>query len=138
MPAETPEPGPRAKKTIFIVDDHPVLRRGLASLIETVPGLAVCGAAATAQAALEALSERQPDLLIVDLALEGSDGLRPGVAREMFRGRYDLSPTGHQHFDVSKDQRFAAIALDQAEDPESLHLIVNWDHDLDHLVSDLR
>jgi DNA-binding NarL/FixJ family response regulator len=75
MPAETPEPEPRAKKTIFIVDDHPVLRRGLASLIEIEPDLAVCGAAATAQAALEALSERQPDLLIVDLALEDSDGL---------------------------------------------------------------
>jgi DNA-binding NarL/FixJ family response regulator len=52
-----------------------VLRRGLASLIEIEPDLAVCGAAATAQAALEALSERQPDLLIVDLALEDSDGL---------------------------------------------------------------
>jgi DNA-binding NarL/FixJ family response regulator len=75
MPAETPEPEPRAKKTIFIVDDHPVLRRGLASLIEIEPDLAVCGAAATAQAALEALSERQPDLLIVDIALEGDDGL---------------------------------------------------------------
>jgi hypothetical protein len=56
----------------------------------------------------------------------------------MFRGRYDRSPTGHQHFDVSKDHRFAAIALDQAEDPETLHLIVNWDHDLDRLVSGAR
>jgi DNA-binding NarL/FixJ family response regulator len=76
MPAETPEPGPRAKKTIFIVDDHPVLRRGLASLIESEPDLAICGTAATNQAALNALSERQPDLLIVDVALlEGNDGL---------------------------------------------------------------
>ena len=32
--------------------------------------------------------------------LEGGDGLRPGSPREMFSGRYDLSPTGHQHFDV--------------------------------------
>ena len=69
------------------------------------------------------------------VALEGGDRLRPGTPREMFRGRYDASPTGHQHFDVSKDHRFAAIALDQAEDPEALHLILNWGPELDRLVA---
>ena len=41
------KPGPPARKTILIVDDHPVLRRGLAALIESEPDLAVCGEAAT-------------------------------------------------------------------------------------------
>ena len=76
MPATTPERGrPLKKTTILIVDDHPMLRRGLAALIESEPDLAVCAEAATCGAALEAIRERQPDLVIVDLALDGSDGL---------------------------------------------------------------
>lgn len=75
MPATLPDPGPPAKKAILIVDDHPMLRRGLASLIGSEPDLAVCGQAATCQAALKAIRESQPDLVIVDLALKNSDGL---------------------------------------------------------------
>jgi DNA-binding NarL/FixJ family response regulator len=61
------------KKKILIVDDHPVLRRGLASMIESEPDLAVCGEATTCQAALDAIQQSKPDLVIVDLGLEGSD-----------------------------------------------------------------
>jgi len=67
--------GFQGKQTIFIVDDHPVLRRGLTALIESEPDLAVCGEAATCRGALEAIHEHQPDLVIVDIALEGKDGL---------------------------------------------------------------
>ena len=67
--------GFQGKQTIFIVDDHPVLRRGLTALIESEPDLAVCGEAATCRGALEAIHEHQPDLVIVDIALEGQDGL---------------------------------------------------------------
>ncbi len=81
MPARLPEPDDPAKKTILIVDDHPVLRRGLASLIESEPDLAVYGEAATCEAALEAIVKSPPDLLIVDLMLERSDGL--DLVREM-------------------------------------------------------
>ncbi len=52
-----------------------MLRRGLASLIASEPDLAVCGEAATCQAALAAIREREPELVLVDLTLEGSDGL---------------------------------------------------------------
>jgi len=75
MPATTPEPGQPAKRKILIVDDHPVLRRGLAALIESEPDLAVCGEAATCRAALDAIRVCEPDLVIVDLVLEGCDGL---------------------------------------------------------------
>jgi len=64
-----------ARKTILIVDDHPMFRRGLASLIESEPDLAVCGQAGSSEAALQAAQQSQPDLLIVDLALGESDGL---------------------------------------------------------------
>ena len=75
MPATRPEPTHSARKKILIVDDHPVLRRGLAGLIESDPDLAVCATAATCQDALAAIRERRPDLVIVDLALGTGDGL---------------------------------------------------------------
>jgi DNA-binding NarL/FixJ family response regulator len=64
-----------AKKAILIVDDHPMLRRGLAALIESESDLVVCGEVASCAAALDAIREHLPDLVMVDLSLEGSDGL---------------------------------------------------------------
>ena len=62
-------------RAILIVDDHPMLRRGLAALIEGEPDLAVCGQAASCRDALRIIRQDKPDLAIVDLGLEGSDGL---------------------------------------------------------------
>jgi DNA-binding NarL/FixJ family response regulator len=75
MPVTILEPGDPAKRTILIVDDHPVLRRGLTALIDFEPDLIVCGEAATYPAALEAIQAHQPDLVIVDLELGKRDGL---------------------------------------------------------------
>src|SRR5271156_4681303 len=63
------------KKTVFIVDDHPLLRQGLALLIDREADLTVCGEAEEAQAALMAIGEKKPDILIVDISLNGPDGL---------------------------------------------------------------
>ena len=77
MPVTPPEAtgDPDQRRRILIVDDHPMLRRGLAALIESVPGLTVCGEAATRTAALEAIRANPPDLVIVDLMLGDSHGL---------------------------------------------------------------
>jgi len=64
-----------ARRMLLVVDDHPILRRGLTALIESEPGLAVCGAVGTRAAALNAIRESPPDLAIVDLALGDEDGL---------------------------------------------------------------
>jgi DNA-binding NarL/FixJ family response regulator len=63
------------KKTIFIVDDHPLLRQGLALMINREPDLMVCGEAEEAQAAMKAIAAKEPDILIVDISLNGPDGL---------------------------------------------------------------
>jgi DNA-binding NarL/FixJ family response regulator len=63
------------KRTVFIVDDHPLLRQGLALLINRENDLVVCGEAQEAQTAMQALSQYQPDILIVDISLNGPDGL---------------------------------------------------------------
>jgi DNA-binding NarL/FixJ family response regulator len=75
MPTPTAEPAGPATKTLFLVDDHPVLRRGLTALIESEPDLAVLGAVGTRVAALDSIRKCRPDLVIVDLALGDEDGL---------------------------------------------------------------
>jgi DNA-binding NarL/FixJ family response regulator len=75
MPTPTAEPAGPATKTLFLVDDHPVLRRGLTALIESEPDLAVLGVVGMRVAALDSIRKRRPDLVIVDLALGDEDGL---------------------------------------------------------------
>lgn len=59
---------------IFLVDDHPLLREGLAGLIDRQPGYKVCGEAETAAAALEGIAKVKPDAAIVDLSLREGSG----------------------------------------------------------------
>jgi DNA-binding NarL/FixJ family response regulator len=60
---------------IFIVDDHPMVREGMAARIASQDGLAVCGQAADAVEALAKIFAAEPDLVIVDLKLKGASGL---------------------------------------------------------------
>jgi DNA-binding NarL/FixJ family response regulator len=63
------------KKTVLVVDDHPLLRQGLALMINREPDLTVCGEAEEAQAAMKAIAAKKPDILIADISLNGPDGL---------------------------------------------------------------
>jgi DNA-binding NarL/FixJ family response regulator len=63
------------KKTVFLVDDHPIVRQGLTLLINQEPDLAVCGQAEEMYAALQAIQTSRPDIMIVDISLNGPDGL---------------------------------------------------------------
>ncbi|MBV9492076.1 MAG: response regulator transcription factor [Verrucomicrobia bacterium] len=62
-------------KRILIVDDHPMMREGLRALIGRERDLDVCGEAETASEALEAALRLRPDLVLVDIALPGRNGL---------------------------------------------------------------
>jgi len=73
--ANSPSAPRIAKKTVFVVDDHPLLRQGLALLINREPDLTVCGEAANTQDAMKAIAAKRPDILIVDISLNGPDGL---------------------------------------------------------------
>ena len=68
-------PSSVARSTIFIVDDHPIVRQGLALLINREPDLTVCGDAEEASSALRMIESLKPDLIIVDISLNGPDGL---------------------------------------------------------------
>ena len=63
------------KTRILVVDDHAIVRQGLIKLIETEFDLMVCSEAANADQALKAMAGQQYDLAIVDISLEGMNGL---------------------------------------------------------------
>lgn len=60
---------------VLIVDDHPVVRRGLAELISDEPDLEVCGEASDAPDALRQVETRRPDVVVVDISLQSGNGI---------------------------------------------------------------
>jgi DNA-binding NarL/FixJ family response regulator len=65
----------RRKRTVLIVDDHPIVRQGLAQLINQEKDLEVCGQAEDAYEALEAIRRLNPDLVITDISLKDTNGI---------------------------------------------------------------
>ena len=74
MTARPPDAS-RRKIRVLVVDDHPIVRQGLSQLINQEPDLMVCGQAEDARTALYAIDPSQPDILIVDVSLDGPDGI---------------------------------------------------------------
>ncbi|MDP6117249.1 MAG: response regulator transcription factor [Planctomycetota bacterium] len=64
-----------AEARILLVDDHPMLRHGLASYINQQEGLLVCGEAENLEQGLSRIESLDPGLVIVDITLRGSDGI---------------------------------------------------------------
>ena len=62
------------KATVLLVDDHPIVRQGLTQLINQEPDLGVCGHAEDAKSALHAIATCRPDIVILDISLNGPDG----------------------------------------------------------------
>jgi DNA-binding NarL/FixJ family response regulator len=68
---ESPLP-PRIR--IFVVEDHPLVRKGLWSLLNLQPNMQVCGEAVGVSSAKRGIPESHPDLALVDLGLEDGNG----------------------------------------------------------------
>ena len=64
--ATVAKPG-TAKKRVFLVDDHPIVRQGLAQLLNSEPDLEVCGQGEDTYQSLRAIREAKPDLCLVDV-----------------------------------------------------------------------
>jgi len=62
------------KKTILIVDDHPLVREGLVSILKPAAGYEVVGQAGNACSARKMVKELKPDLVLLDLALPDKRG----------------------------------------------------------------
>ncbi len=64
-----------ARKQVLVVDDHPVVRQGLRTLIDKTDDLQVCGEAETVYDALKLIERLKPDVAAVDISLGGESGL---------------------------------------------------------------
>jgi DNA-binding NarL/FixJ family response regulator len=87
---------------VVVVDDHPAFRAGLASLLDSVDGVQVVGAAADGAAGLEIVGELRPDVVLMDLNMPGVNGIE--ATRHLTE----------RHPDV------AVVALTMVEDDESV------------------
>jgi DNA-binding NarL/FixJ family response regulator len=71
----TKAPKKPAQKRVLIVDDHPMMREGLAQLLQNMEGVENCGEAGNAHEALDQVGKLKPDLVLLDITMPGKSGL---------------------------------------------------------------
>jgi DNA-binding NarL/FixJ family response regulator len=100
---------------VLIVDDHPVVRRGLRVLLEVQDGIEVVGEAGEGPTALKLAAEHHPDVILLDLKLPGLDGL--AVLAEL-RARQDHARQDHARQDHARqDHQTKILVLTSVTDP---------------------
>jgi DNA-binding NarL/FixJ family response regulator len=88
---------------VFIVEDHDMVRRMLGKLIDRIPELTLCGAAASAEAALAQIPVQNPQLVLVDISLPDMNGIELiRILHERWPEIQTLTLSGH-------DERLFAI-----------------------------
>jgi DNA-binding NarL/FixJ family response regulator len=95
------------KTRILIVDDHPVVRQGVTSLINMESDLIVCAEAENATQALEVLEKETIDLAIVDISLDGTNGIQ---LTEKIKSKYPGLPV--LILTIHDERDYAERALD--------------------------
>jgi DNA-binding NarL/FixJ family response regulator len=83
-----PAKGKTNAKRLLIVDDHPMMRTGLAQLIDNEPDLKVCAEADNAHEALDAVAQHKFDLALVDISLPDRNGLE--LIKDLLTLKVDL------------------------------------------------
>ena len=94
------------KVRVLLVDDHPMLREGLAGLVNTERDLVVCAEAGDIPGAIDALRNTKPDMAVVDISLGGASGI--SLTREIRARRPDLPIL---IFSMHKEPTYAERAL---------------------------
>ncbi len=75
METNVPHSAAPRRRSVFIVDDHPLMRESLTALLGRQHDLRICGEAGDSAAAFAEIVRLQPDIVVVDLALPGESGL---------------------------------------------------------------
>lgn len=102
----SPSAGPASPLRIVVADDHPVVRAGLAALLESLPDLSVVAVAADGQQAIKEVVLHRPDVAIVDLQMPGVDGF--AATREIARSAPEVGVLVLTMFD-DDDSVFTAM-----------------------------
>lgn len=76
---------------ILIADDHPLFRRGIRGLLESLPGMEVVGEAGTVEETVHLATELQPDVILMDIKMPGALGSGNGITatRQVLAARPD-------------------------------------------------
>lgn len=69
------ENAPKAKIRVFLADDHPLIRIGIAEIIGRESDMEVCGEAGTIAQTMKLIEQSKPDAICVDITLAGEDGI---------------------------------------------------------------
>ena len=105
--ASAPTGLPDPKRRVFVVEDHPLMRRSIVEAIEREPDLMVCGQAEDVPEVL-AIVSLQPDVVLTDIQLKTSSGLDLIKA---LRARLPVLPiVATTMFDVRRTERLARAA----------------------------
>ncbi|WP_027182677.1 response regulator [Desulfovibrio inopinatus] len=64
-----------ADKRVIIVDDHPLFREGLKTMLARTPGYTVVGEAGDVEPGIDVITEHMPDIALVDISLPGGSGI---------------------------------------------------------------
>jgi DNA-binding NarL/FixJ family response regulator len=92
------------KKRVLIVDDHPVFREGLKSLVDRSVNYRVVGEVGSGEEALAIIAELRPDLLALDISLPDMSGIETArIVAERFAGVRILMLSMHQKFGYVAD-----------------------------------
>jgi DNA-binding NarL/FixJ family response regulator len=76
MSATSKQTGTKDERTrVIIVDDHPIIRKGLSDLINQEKDLVVCGQAEDAHEAMDIIKTLEPDIAVVDISLKETSGI---------------------------------------------------------------
>ncbi len=110
---------------ILIVEDHPVVRRGLVELINAEPDLHVCGEADDAPAAIQSLGQARPDLVIIDISLKRGNGIDLVKQIKARDGQIKLLVTSVHDESLYAERALRAGAMGYVNKSEPIQTILN-------------
>ena len=102
---------PPSTKSVFLVEDHPIVVQGIQTVIATFPGFRLVGHATTAADARTRVRDLHPDLCITDLILSNSSGLSDGLSL-LADLRYESPATSVLIFSSVEENTFAKRAFE--------------------------
>lgn len=90
--------------TVLCVDDHPIVREGLVSIIEGDPELQIVGEAESAQQAIAAFHASKPDVTVIDLKLPDGDGVEVirDVRKQFPKARFVVLTSAEGDIDIRR------------------------------------